>query len=183
MGSFSWLKLGSTQLRDMATLSLALLIISMGMVSARSRTLLEATTNVEIEEMTEITTEYIEEFLGDNEDGNDGLENTDVNCHKCLKSSFKFRKELFCKKCLKKGLYDGAKVPQDHCKKCKKEKYFNKHQAYCEVKCRDYTPQEKEDETEEMTTSETPTSTSTKSPDLGPLGNLFKLIIQANTWQ
>ena len=51
--------------------------------------MLEATTNVEIEEMTEITTEYIEEFLGD---GNDGLENTDVNCHKCLKSSFKFRK-------------------------------------------------------------------------------------------
>ena len=54
--------------------------------------MLEATTNVEIEEMTEITTEYIEEFLGDNEGGNDGLENTDVNCHKCLKSSFKFRK-------------------------------------------------------------------------------------------
>ena len=114
--------------------------------------MLEATTDAEPGDMTEMTTELVEEFLL--EDGDEGLENTEVNCHKCLKESFKFRKvskaqvnisllnpifqELFCEKCLRKGLLDAAKVPQDNCKKCKKEKYFQKHSAYCEVKCQEY---------------------------------------------
>ena len=57
-----------------------------------SRVLLEATTDVEAEELMDMTTiPYKEvEFMEDIEDV--GLDNTEVNCHKCLKGSFKFRK-------------------------------------------------------------------------------------------
>ena len=162
-----------------------------------------------------------------------GLDNTEVNCHKCAKASFKFRKvfklvggydvlkmsvfqELFCQKCLTKGMYTADKVPQDYCKKCRKPKYFQKHLAYCEVKCTEYSPDEVieevispfylrvlemkfvpflkdlvnsglfQDETIELTTSLTTpeiTSSTTSSPDLGPLGNLLKLLVQVNTWR
>merc|ERR1712141_731849 len=152
-------------------------------VTARSRVLLEATTDVDGEDLMEVTTPYMEvEFMEDIEDV--GLDNTEVNCHKCAKASFKFRKELFCEKCLNKGLYTADKAPQDYCKKCRKPKYFQKHLAYCEVKCTEYSPDE--DETIELTTSlttpEIPSST-TSAPDLGPFGNLLKLLVQANTWR
>jgi len=160
----------------------------MSLVTARTRVLLEATTNVDGEDLMEVTTPYTEEeveeveFMEDMEDV--GLDNTEVNCHKCVKASFKFRKELFCQKCLDKGMYHADKAPQDSCKKCRKPKYFQKHLAYCEVKCTEYSPDE--DETLELTTSlttpEIPSST-TSAPDLGPLGNLLKLLVQANTWR
>ena len=50
--------------------------------------------------------------------------------------------ELFCQKCLNKGMYSADKAPQDNCKKCRKPKYFQKHLAYCEVKCTEYSPDE-----------------------------------------
>ena len=50
--------------------------------------------------------------------------------------------ELFCQKCLDKGMYHADKAPQDSCKKCRKPKYFQKHLAYCEVKCTEYSPDE-----------------------------------------
>ena len=98
------------------------------------------------------------EFMEDVEDV--GLDNTEVNCHKCVKASFKFRKvfylmdgthvftyvslfqELFCQKCLDKGMVSAEKAPLDNCKKCRKPKYFQKHLAYCEVKCTEYSPDE-----------------------------------------
>ena len=58
------------------------------------RVLLEATTDIDAEELLEVTTvPYMEEemeFMEDIDDG--GLDNTEVNCHKCVKGSFKFRK-------------------------------------------------------------------------------------------
>lgn len=162
------------------------LLVALGAVMARSRVLLEATTDVDTEELLEVTTtSYMEdevEFMEDVEDV--GLDNTEVNCHKCLKASFKFRKELFCQKCLNKGMFSADKAPQDNCKKCRKPKYFQKHLAYCEVKCTEYSPDE--DEMLELTTALTTpeiSSSTTTAPDLGPLGNLFKLLVQANTWQ
>ena len=163
------------------------------------------------------------EFMEDVEDV--GLDNTEVNCHKCVKASFKFRKvfylmdgtnvftyvslfqELFCQKCLDKGMVSAEKAPLDNCKKCRKPKYFQKHLAYCEVKCTEYSPDEvtlktkknsfrnfsfvkrpgqfwnyfQDEMTTALTTPEIPSST-TAAPDLGPLGNLFKLLVQANTW-
>merc|ERR1719433_1365804 len=154
-------------------------IILLGSINARSRVLLEATTTVYDKELSETTTlhhmEQEVQFLEDIEDV--GLDNTEVNCHKCLKASFKFRKELFCKKCLKKGMLSPDKAPQDNCKKCRKPKYFEKHSDYCEMKCSEYSP------AENVTTEESVEITTTSAPDLGPLGNLFKLLVQANTWQ
>ena len=63
------------------------------------RVLLEATTDVDAEELLKVTTPYAEEevveveFMEDIEDV--GLDNTEVNCHKCVKASFKFRKVLY----------------------------------------------------------------------------------------
>ena len=55
------------------------------------RVLLEFTTDVVSEDQSEMTTtEYREVFMEEYED--EGLDNTEVNCHKCLKASFKFRK-------------------------------------------------------------------------------------------
>ena len=50
--------------------------------------------------------------------------------------------ELFCQKCLDKGMYSDEKAPQDNCKKCRKPRFFQKHLAYCEVKCTEYSPDE-----------------------------------------
>merc|ERR1712241_1309857 len=164
-------------------ISLILSLACFTLVMARSRVLLEATTDVDAEEILELTTiPYMEgQDVGFMEDV--GLDNTEVNCHKCGKASFKFRKELFCQKCLKKGMYSADKAPQDNCKKCRKPKYFQKHLAYCEVKCTGYSPDEDEMEmTTALTTPEAPSPTSS-APDLGPIGNLFKLLVQANTWQ
>ena len=58
------------------------------------RVLLEFTTDVVSEDQSEMTTtEYREVFMEEFED--QGLDNTEVNCHKCLKASFKFRKVFF----------------------------------------------------------------------------------------
>ena len=56
-----------------------------------SRVLVEATTEIDAEELLEVTTvPYMEEEMEFMEDI--GLDNTEVNCHKCVKGSFKFRK-------------------------------------------------------------------------------------------
>ena len=55
----------------------------------------EATSTVITED--DVTTEIVTEMLHDeddmeHEDNDEGLDNTDINCHKCLKASFNFRK-------------------------------------------------------------------------------------------
>ena len=64
------------------------------MIINMCRVLLEATTDVDAESVAVTTTPYMEEpgveFMEDVEDV--GLDNTEVNCHKCYKASFKFRK-------------------------------------------------------------------------------------------
>merc|ERR1712050_279480 len=77
----------------------------------------------------------------------------DKNCHKCHKASFKYRKDLFCDKCIKKGLVNlekdvGKKL---HCKKCKKSKFRNKNGDFCKMKCSD---QMEEEVNENETTTE-----------------------------
>ena len=70
-----------------------------GMIIYYFRVLLEATTDIDAEELLKVTTPYAEEevveveFMEDIEDV--GLDNTEVNCHKCVKASFKFRKVLY----------------------------------------------------------------------------------------
>merc|ERR1719232_796073 len=53
------------------------------------------TSDNEIDDATEV--EEHEENMDHEEHDND------KNCHKCHKASFKYRKDLFCDKCIKKG--------------------------------------------------------------------------------
>merc|ERR1712154_468371 len=96
----------------------------------------------------------------------------DKNCHKCHKASFKYRKDLFCDKCIKKGLVnlekDVGKKP--HCKKCKKSKFRIKNGDFCKMKC----PNEMDAEVVEETTD--------GEYRLGPLGSLLKFFVVTNTW-
>merc|ERR1712083_533512 len=90
------------------------------------------------------------------------------NCHKCHKESFKYRKDLFCDKCIKKGLVnlekDVGKKP--HCKKCKKSKFRIKNGDFCKMKC----PNEMDEEiVENETTTEVVEETTDGEYKLGPL--------------
>merc|ERR1712141_499845 len=105
----------------------------------------------------------------------------DKNCHKCHKASFKYRKDLFCDKCIKKGLVNlekdvGKKL---HCKKCKKSKFRNKNGDFCKMKCPD---QMKEGVNENETTTEVAEEATEDTFKLGPLGSLLKFFVVSNTW-
>merc|ERR1712115_6363 len=105
----------------------------------------------------------------------------DKNCHKCHKASFKYRKDLFCDKCIKKGLVNlekdvGKKL---HCKKCKKSKFRNKNGDFCKMKCPD---QMKEEVKENETTTEVAEEAAEDEFRLGPLGSLLKFFVVSNTW-
>merc|ERR1712123_217197 len=94
------------------------------------------------------------------------------NCHKCRKASFKYRKDLFCGKCVTKGLVslesnDGKNL---HCKKCRKSRFRFKNGDFCEMKCPEQMKQEVIDET------------TTAAPVLGPLGSLLRFFVVSNTW-
>jgi hypothetical protein len=106
----------------------------------------------------------------------------DKNCHKCHKASFKYRKDLFCGKCVKKGLVNLEKDAGKnlHCKKCKKSKFRVKNGDFCEMKC---STQMKEDNVEsEATTEATETTATPDAFKLGPLGSLLKYFVVSNTW-
>merc|ERR1719189_1601078 len=62
-------------------------------------------------------------------------------CHKCLKASFKFKKEYYCLKCVKNGIIkdnkeDDSGIPDsmDRCHKCLKASFKFKKEYYC-LKC------------------------------------------------
>merc|ERR1711981_1021461 len=102
----------------------------------------------------------------------------DKNCHKCHKMIFKYRKDLFCDKCVKKGLVnlekDVGKKPH-----CKKSKFRIKNGDFCKMKC----PNEMEEEiVENETTTEVVEETTDGEYRLGPLGSLLKFFVVTNTW-
>merc|ERR1712241_368879 len=93
----------------------------------------------------------------------------------------KYRKDLFCDKCIKKGLVNlekdvGKKL---HCKKCKKSKFRNKNGDFCKMKC----PDQMEEEVIEIeTTTEVAEEATEEKFKLGPLGSLLKFLVVSNTW-
>merc|ERR1712115_247448 len=87
------------------------------------------------------TTESVVEKIIESDSSDNATEDEEHdnynNCHKCHKASFKYRKDLFCDKCIKKGL---VKLETDvgkklHCKKCRKSKFRFKNGDFCKVKC------------------------------------------------
>jgi len=120
-----------------------------------------------------------------------GIPDTLDRCHKCLKASFKFKKEFYCLKCVKHGIIKENEASPVHCRKCRKRSYRTKNEEFCKSKCTVETAMELleedvlEDMLEEILEDEettTMTSTTTAAPDLGFLGNIFKFIVEKTTF-
>jgi len=120
-----------------------------------------------------------------------GIPDTLDRCHKCLKASFKFKKEFYCLKCVKHGIIKENEASPVHCRKCRKRSYRTKNEQFCKSKCTVETAMELleedalEDILEEILEDEettTMTSTTTAAPDLGFLGNIFKFIVEKTTF-
>merc|ERR1711936_512787 len=121
----------------------------------------------------------------DNIDDHDHYHEDDKNCQKCHKASFKFRKDIFCGKCVEEGFLEMNKLGTKpiHCRKCKKPRFRAKNSDFCEVKCPKVI---KNDDVEtKVTTVEElieETTTEPKEYHLGPLGSLLKYLVVQNTW-
>jgi len=116
--------------------------------------------------------ETIDDNSGDIID--ESLDNIEINCHKCRKASFSFRKVNFCEKCIEQGMFSETDAYPENCKKCTKPKYHIKHKNYCEIKCNTIM--------DEQLQEDSTTTTTTSAPDLGPLGNLYKFLVGATTF-
>jgi len=124
------------------------------------------------------------------EESDPGVPDTLDRCHKCLKASFKFKKEFYCLKCVKHGIIKEDEASPVHCRKCRKRSYRTKNEEFCKSKCTVETAMEllEEDALEEILEEiledeeTTTTSTTTAAPDLGLLGNIFKFIVEKTTF-
>merc|ERR1712241_325014 len=131
---------------------LTLLILALASHAQADETTVD-TVAVDGEMSMEETVEIIEnDEPSSNSDEDKGLDNTEVNCHKCLRASFN----------------------------CRKPKFNAKHPIYCEEKCNIILV---DAETEKESGGEASEATNTTLPDLGPLGNLFKFLVVATTFQ
>ena len=101
-------------------------------------------------------------------------------CHKCVKASFKYKKEFYCAKCLREGMVKPAPIDKEpvQCKKCRKGGYRTKNRAFCKKQC----PAETAMEVLGTSTEAAETTTTTVVPDLGILGNLFNGLVKATTF-
>jgi len=124
------------------------------------------------------------------EESDPGVPDTLDRCHKCLKASFKFKKEFYCLKCVKHGIIKESEASPVQCRKCRKRSYRTKNEEFCKSKCTVETAMEllEEDALEEILEEiledeeTTTTSTTTAAPDLGLLGNIFKFIVEKTTF-
>ena len=129
------------------------------------------TSTSEKEEMTE-NDENNEVDTGAKDDKHAGHLDLE-HCNKCLKAAYKYKKEFFCDRCLKQGMVKPGMEKKVNCKKCTKPKYRGRNVDFCEAECPD---------TEVKVTTEETTTTTTAKPQLGVLGNVFKYLINVNTW-
>ena len=142
-------------------------------------------------EVVEEDGEAVEVDDKEEEESDPGVPDTLDRCHKCLKASFKFKKEFYCLKCVKHGIIKESEASPVQCRKCRKRSYRTKNEEFCKSKCTVETAMEllEEDELEDIleeiledeeTTTMIPTTTAT--PDLGFLGNIFKFIVEKTTF-
>ena len=132
------------------------------------------------------------EEADEKEDNKSEIPDSMDRCHKCLKPSFKFKKEFYCLKCVKHGIIKENEGSPVHCRKCRKRSYRTKNEEFCKSKCTVETSMEllEEDELEDIleeiledgdeTTTMSPTTTA--APALGLLGNIFKFIVEKTTF-
>jgi len=132
------------------------------------------------------------EEADEEEDNKSEIPDSMDRCHKCLKPSFKFKKEFYCLKCVKHGIIKENEGSPVQCRKCRKRSYRTKNEEFCKSKCTVETAMEllEEDELEDIleeiledgdeTTTMSPTTTA--APALGLLGNIFKFIVEKTTF-
>ena len=132
------------------------------------------------------------EEANEEEDNKSEIPDSMDRCHKCLKPSFKFKKEFYCLKCIKHGIIKENEGSPVQCRKCRKRSYRTKNEEFCKSKCTVETAMEllEEDELEDIleeiledgdeTTTMSPTTTA--APALGLLGNIFKFIVEKTTF-
>merc|ERR1719237_620210 len=127
----------------------------------------------------------------DNKEDDSGIPDSMDRCHKCLKASFKFKKEYYCLKCVKHGIIKESEASPVQCRKCRKRSYRTKNEEFCKSKCTVETAMEllEEDALESMleeiledAETTTMTATTTSAPALGFLGNIFKFIVEKTTF-
>merc|ERR1711892_1083536 len=134
----------------------------------------------EVEEIIESDDEEQEETEVEDQEDNEVSDEEEYfehekNCHKCRKASFKYRKDLFCGKCVTKGL---VSLELNYGKKCRKSRFRSKNGDFCEMKC----PEQMKQEVIDETTTEVAEETTTAAPVLGPLGSLLRFFVVSNTW-
>merc|ERR1711892_1660801 len=139
--------------------SLLLLLITLKAAHADSgeRSVLEAELNDdaenEIEETQTIESNETVEVIANEPSDKIKEENID-KCDKCLKSTFRYRHDGFCGKCVSNNIIDVNEQQEINdamrCKKCKKPKFRSRHLLFCTDNCH-----------EEIPTTTTSTSTST----------------------
>jgi len=142
-------------------------------------------------EVVEEDGEAVEVDDKEEEESDPGVPDTLDRCHKCLKASFKFKKEFYCLKCVKHGIIKESEASPVQCRKCRKRSYRTKNEEFCKSKCTVETAMEllEEDALESMLEeiledeeTTTMTATTTSTPALGFLGNIFKFIVEKTTF-
>merc|ERR1712079_840313 len=112
----------------------------------------------EVTQMTEMVTSNPGDVVVTAQDSSDQVkpENRD-KCDKCLKISFRFRHDNFCRKCVDNELLDPEETQEldslVRCRKCSKTKFRTRHSLFCSTTC-------PTDDTAESTTSATTTMVS-----------------------
>merc|ERR1712179_342184 len=142
-------------------------------------------------------------------------------CDKCLKSTFRYRHDGFCGKCVSNNIIDVNEQQEINdamrCKKCKKPKFRSRHLLFCTDNCYEETATTSTSTTRSSELTTTKKTTTTPPPyiksdtdneeddmirfknrekkksgqlinydeavRLGPLGNVLKYLIVANTWK
>jgi len=92
------------------------------------------------------------EEADEEEDNKSEIPDSMDRCHKCLKPSFKFKKEFYCLKCVKHGIIKENEGSPVQCRKCRKRSYRTKNEEFCKSKCTVETAMEllEEDELEDI---------------------------------
>jgi len=114
-----------------------------------------------------------------NEPSNKIKEENIDKCDKCLKSTFRYRHDGFCGKCVSNGIIDVTEQQAINdamrCKKCKKPKFKSRHLLFCSDNCFEEM-RTTSTTTVRTTTRTTSTTTSTVTTTHVPRRSIFDIL-------
>merc|ERR1712018_266682 len=143
----------------------------------------ETTTSSQVTSTTTTTTTK-EEMMEEANEVMDPME----QCGKCKKAAYTYKKKFFCQKCVKEGHIKEADTVVN-CSKCRKPRYRAHNGDFCGQECPNTSAGGMKDVDDKATSNDVvePTVVTAvvdedDTPDLGVLGNIFKFLVQTNTW-